>query len=146
MPSEDPAQFPDFPHFAEDNYHEISAGTLREMIRRTVVRHGRRRPSATRMTGVVWELEGDKARLVATDGRRLALAEGVADRHGRPHDQGPDAGGADQGDGAARAQPGRRPRGDGQGLLPAQRGAVPHRAGGRSTAGWSRGGSRTRRK
>src|SRR4051794_36186106 len=36
MPSEDPAQFPDFPTFAEDRYHEISAGALRDMIRRTV--------------------------------------------------------------------------------------------------------------
>src|SRR3954471_12788041 len=30
------------------------------------------------MTGVMWELDGGSARLVATDGRRLALAEGVA--------------------------------------------------------------------
>src|SRR4051812_41853435 len=35
MPSEDPAQFPDFPTFTEEKYHEISAGTLREMIQRT---------------------------------------------------------------------------------------------------------------
>src|SRR3954462_9560600 len=30
------------------------------------------------MTGVMWELDGDSIRLVGTDGRRLALAEGVA--------------------------------------------------------------------
>src|SRR5262249_38675747 len=32
MPSEDPALFPDFPTFVDDRYHEISAGSLREMI------------------------------------------------------------------------------------------------------------------
>src|SRR5436309_2653051 len=36
MPSEDPAQFPDFPTFADERHHEISAGSLREMIRRTI--------------------------------------------------------------------------------------------------------------
>ncbi len=36
MPSEDPAQFPEWPTFTEEHYHEISGGTLREMIRRTV--------------------------------------------------------------------------------------------------------------
>jgi DNA polymerase-3 subunit beta len=77
MPSEDPAQFPDFPTFNEEKYHEISAGSLREMIRRTVfaVADEAQRYS---MTGVMWELEGDSAKLVATDGRRLALAEGIA--------------------------------------------------------------------
>ena len=34
------------------------------------------------MTGVLWELDGDQVRLVATDGRRLALAEGTATAHG----------------------------------------------------------------
>src|SRR4051812_11545503 len=36
MPSEDPAQFPEWPSFNEDKYHEITSGSLREMIRRTV--------------------------------------------------------------------------------------------------------------
>src|SRR5262249_32317880 len=60
-----------------------TAGTLREMIRRTIfsvaaAEHARF--GAT--TGVLWELEGDKARLVATDGRRLALSDGPATAHG----------------------------------------------------------------
>jgi DNA polymerase-3 subunit beta len=81
MPSEDPAQFPDLPTFAEDRYHEISAGTLREMIRRTVfaVADDAARYS---MSGVLWDLDDGTARLVATDGRRLALAQGVATAHG----------------------------------------------------------------
>src|SRR5271168_2456277 len=36
MPGEDPAAFPDIPSFAEEKYHELSAGTLRTMIRRTI--------------------------------------------------------------------------------------------------------------
>src|SRR5579864_4055980 len=31
--SEDPSQFPDVPTFTEEKYHEITAGSLREMIR-----------------------------------------------------------------------------------------------------------------
>ena len=83
MPGEDPSVFPDIPDFTEDRYHELSAGVLREMIRRTLfsaaaAEHARF--GAT--TGVLWELEDGKARLVATDGRRLALAEGPATAHG----------------------------------------------------------------
>jgi DNA polymerase-3 subunit beta len=77
MPSEDAAQFPDFPTFAEDRYHEVSAGSLREMIRRTVFATADDTARYS-MSGVLWELEGDGAKLVATDGRRLALAQGLA--------------------------------------------------------------------
>src|SRR3954452_21423092 len=35
MPGEDVAAFPDVPAFAEEKYHELTAGLLREMIRRT---------------------------------------------------------------------------------------------------------------
>jgi DNA polymerase III subunit beta len=77
MPSEDPAQFPDFPTFNEEKYHEITAGSLREMIRRTVFACADEAQRYS-MTGVLWELDGGIAKLVATDGRRLAVAEGVA--------------------------------------------------------------------
>ena len=36
MPGEDPASFPDVPAFAEEKYHEITAGVLKEMIKRTL--------------------------------------------------------------------------------------------------------------
>jgi len=87
MPSEDAGQFPDFPIFEETKYHEISAGALREMIKRTVFATADETARYT-MTGVCWELEGDQARLVATDGRRLALAEGVATATGGHTTQG----------------------------------------------------------
>jgi DNA polymerase-3 subunit beta len=81
MPTEDAAQFPDLPTFSEEKYHEISAGTLREMIRRTVFAAADETARYS-MTGVLWELEGDVLKLVATDGRRLALTQGTATPHG----------------------------------------------------------------
>jgi DNA polymerase-3 subunit beta len=78
MPGEDPSAFPDFPDFAEDKYHEITAGVLREMIRRTLFSVATEATRYGATTGVLWELDGDRARLVATDGRRLALADGAA--------------------------------------------------------------------
>jgi DNA polymerase-3 subunit beta len=82
MPSEDPANFPDIPTFAEEKYHEVAGSVLREMIRRTLfaVAVGEAKFSAT--TGVLVELEGDQVKMVATDGRRLALAQGSATAHG----------------------------------------------------------------
>ena len=77
MPSEDPANYPEPPGFTEENHHEIRAGNLREMIHRTVFAAAVE-SSRYKMAGNLWELEGNKATLVATDGRRLALAEGPA--------------------------------------------------------------------
>ena len=76
MPSEDPGLFPDLPTFEEENFHEMSAGTLREMIRRTLFAAAEGETARFATTGVLWELEGDQVRLVATDGKRLALAQG----------------------------------------------------------------------
>lgn len=80
MPADDPAHYPDFPNFAEDKFHEVSAGVLREMIRRTqfavVANPNEARWGAT--TGILWELKNDRARLVATDGKRMAVADGAA--------------------------------------------------------------------
>ena len=83
MPGEDPAAFPDVPSFAEEKYHEITAGILREMIRRTqfsVAAGEQLRFGAT--TGILWELDAEKAALIATDGRRLAFAQGAAQAKG----------------------------------------------------------------
>jgi DNA polymerase-3 subunit beta len=81
VPSQDPRDFPDVPGFTSDKYHEVLAGTLHTMIRRTVfaaavegVRYA--------MNGLLWEIEEHQLRLVATDGRRLAVTEGPATAHG----------------------------------------------------------------
>lgn len=81
MASEDPANFPDLPEFSEEKYHQMTAGDLRAMIRRTTF------AAATemgryQMTGVLWECNADRVKLVATDGRRLALTEGPGIPHG----------------------------------------------------------------
>jgi DNA polymerase III subunit beta len=77
MPSEDPAGFPDVPDAADKKYHELTAGNLRSMVHRTVFAAAK---ESTRyaMTGVLWELEGGTAKLVATDSKRLALVTGEA--------------------------------------------------------------------
>jgi DNA polymerase-3 subunit beta len=77
MPSEDPAQFPEWPSFEETKYHEITAGSLREMIRRTVFAASTESGRYS-MTGVLWELDGETIKLVATDGKKLALCQGSA--------------------------------------------------------------------
>jgi DNA polymerase-3 subunit beta len=81
MASEDPANFPDLPEFSEEKYHQMTAADLRSMIKRTTF------AAATelgryQMTGVLWECNADRVKLVATDGRRLALTEGPAIPHG----------------------------------------------------------------
>ncbi len=81
MPGEDPAQFPEWPTFTEEKYHEISAGSLREMIRRTLFAVADETGRYS-MTGVLWDLDGETARLVGSDGYRLALAQGTATAHG----------------------------------------------------------------
>jgi DNA polymerase-3 subunit beta len=83
MAGEDPAAFPDIPTFAEEKYTEMTAGTLRDMIRRVsfaVASAEHSRFGAT--IGVLWELEAEKATLVATDGRRLALSIGPCQSKG----------------------------------------------------------------
>ncbi len=83
MPGEDPAAFPDIPPFAEEKYHELTAGVLREMIRRVAFAAASAEHSRFGATvGVLWELEDEKATLVATDGRRLALIHGTCQSHG----------------------------------------------------------------
>jgi DNA polymerase-3 subunit beta len=81
MPSEDPANFPDLPSFAEESYHEIAAGALRQMIRRTIFAVANE-SARYATTGILWELSDNQVRLVATDGRRLALTQGPAQSHG----------------------------------------------------------------
>lgn len=77
MPGEDPAEFPDVMTFADDKYHELSAKALAEMIRRTVFAAAKESARYS-MTGVLWEFEEGVAKLIATDGRRLAVASGPA--------------------------------------------------------------------
>lgn len=81
LPGEDPAQYPDVPGFTGEQYHQISSDTLREMILRTTFAAASENARYAIM-GVMWELSGDKVRLVATDARRMAIADGLGKSHG----------------------------------------------------------------
>jgi DNA polymerase III subunit beta len=75
MPSEDPSAFPDVPSFSDAKYHELTAGVLRTLIRRTSFAAAKQ-DTKYAITGILWEVEDKKVRLVATDTRRLAVAVG----------------------------------------------------------------------
>lgn len=79
LPAGDPGDFPDIPGFDEDKYHEITAGVLRTLIHRTAFAADKKESGARwAVTGVLWEVEPNKVRLVATDTKRLAMTEGAA--------------------------------------------------------------------
>src|SRR5262245_12457604 len=84
MPSLDVDEFPDIPTFDDGGrYHELSAGTLRTMIKRTAFAADKKDTTARfALTGVMWEAEGKCARLIATDTKRLAVCEGPATVYG----------------------------------------------------------------
>jgi DNA polymerase-3 subunit beta len=85
LPGGDPEEFPEFPAFEDKGeYHEITAGVLRTMIKRTVFAAEKRENTRFAVTGILWEAVDGKAKLVATDTKRLAICEGPAEIHGTP--------------------------------------------------------------
>ena len=78
MPSLDVNEFPDIPSFDDGGrYHEITAGTLRTMLRRTAFAADKKDTTARfSLTGVMWEADDREARLIATDTKRLAVCKG----------------------------------------------------------------------
>jgi DNA polymerase-3 subunit beta len=88
MPGEDPASFADIADFGSgERYAELAAGDLQRMIRRTIFAAARDEGKYA-MRGVLWDLEEKKAKLVATDGKRLAVASGACASHGEPDKKG----------------------------------------------------------
>ncbi|MCX7665169.1 MAG: DNA polymerase III subunit beta [Gemmataceae bacterium] len=75
MPSADPATFADVSPFEPTGYYELAAGDLQRMIRRTTFAVSKEEGKFA-MRSVLWDTEGNKAKLVATDSKRLALAMG----------------------------------------------------------------------
>jgi DNA polymerase-3 subunit beta len=78
---QNPGKFPDLPGFTEENFHEFAEGTLKEMIRRTLFAAATQNPRYA-LAGVRWELAGDRAELVASDSKCLAIAKGNATFYG----------------------------------------------------------------
>ncbi len=81
LPGEDPAQYPEVSAFEGNNYHQIQANLLKEMITRTAFAAAQENARYA-LTGVLWELDEEKVRLIATDGRRLAVTQGLGVMHG----------------------------------------------------------------
>lgn len=83
MPGFPADEFPDLPAFDDGGrFHEVTAGVLRTMIRRTAFAADKKDSTRFALSGVLWEAEGKTARLVATDSKRLAVCEGPAVLHG----------------------------------------------------------------
>ncbi len=84
LPSYPVEAFPDLPAFdGSGRSHEVKAGDLKTMIHRTVFAADKKDSGARfALTGVLWEAEGNVARLVATDSKRLAMCEGPATLQG----------------------------------------------------------------
>jgi DNA polymerase-3 subunit beta len=83
MPGYPVNEFPDLPAFDDGGrFHEVTAGELRKMIRRTAFAADKKDSTRFALSGVLWEAEGKVARLVATDSKRLAVCEGSATLHG----------------------------------------------------------------
>lgn len=85
--AEDPATFPTVPTPRPKQYHTVNAGQLRDAIHRTSFAAAKENARYT-LIGTLWELDEKELRLVATDGKRLALAQCSAKAHGGSEPQG----------------------------------------------------------
>lgn len=75
LPGEDAEQYPTVKGFEAEKYHSIPSGKLKEMIKRTLFAAATE-SARYALTGVLWELNDDKVRLVATCGKRMAVIDG----------------------------------------------------------------------
>lgn len=71
----DPGEFPPVADFGEEGDAEVPAEVLTDMIGKTLFATAKEH-SRYAISGVLCEIGGKKIQLVATDGRRLALAKG----------------------------------------------------------------------
>lgn len=75
LSTEDPLQFPDVPGLGDEVGHKIKAGVLVQMIRRTAFACAAEN-SRYALHSVLLQFDEGRARLVATDSKRLALMPG----------------------------------------------------------------------
>ena len=69
---EDPEEFPQIPEFKEDKAFVLDREPFRLLIRKTTFATAREKTRYA-FNGVRFEVEGDVARMVATDGKRMAV-------------------------------------------------------------------------
>jgi DNA polymerase III subunit beta len=86
LPGGNPDEFPEIPSIEAGGgiQHEIRAGVLRTMIKRTLFAVEKRESTRWAITGLLWDFGDDKLKLVGTDTRRLAMMEGPATAIGTP--------------------------------------------------------------
>jgi len=74
---QDPKEFPPVPDLEGEPDFEMEAAELQQLIERTIFAVAKENTRYA-INGVLWEKDGGKLALVATDGRRLAWAAGPA--------------------------------------------------------------------
>lgn len=82
LSTEDAADFPPVSDWSGDNYHVISAGTLRTLIRRTIFATDND-SARYALGGIQIEFGADTVTFAATDTRRLAVASASVTAQGR---------------------------------------------------------------
>ncbi len=81
LPCDEPADFPEMPGFNDKKAVTIGAADLKSMIERTKFAAAREQARYA-LNGILFALKGETLKLVATDGRRLALVKGKAKNKG----------------------------------------------------------------
>ena len=77
--SQDPDDFPPVAALEGDGDLQLPAGVLADLIGKTIYSAARENTRYA-INGLLWEKEGNKLKLVGTDGRRLALASRVVNK------------------------------------------------------------------
>ncbi len=83
LQSQNPDEFPEVADFEDKDYFEVTAGIMRELIKRTLFATDSE-SSRYALGGVLLEMEGDSIVAVGTDGRRLAKMQGALSQVGNP--------------------------------------------------------------
>ena len=83
LQGQNPDEFPEVAEFTEQDYFEIAAPVLRDLIKRTLFATDAE-SSRYALSGVLIELNEDSITAVGTDGRRLAKMEGPVNKVGNP--------------------------------------------------------------
>ena len=87
LTAHNPDEFPEVAQFDEQDYYEINANLLKEMIRRTLFATDAE-SSRYALGGVLLEIRDDQMTAVGTDGRRLATMHGAIKQIGSPQPAG----------------------------------------------------------
>jgi DNA polymerase-3 subunit beta len=83
LSGQNPDEYPEIATFEENDYYEIAANVLRELIRRTIFAT-ETESSRYALGGILLEPDGSNLIAVGTDGRRLAKMEGGINKVGQP--------------------------------------------------------------